>query len=309
MLRQRIYGLAAGYEDLTDHDALRWDPAWQTVVERDEPKASSPTICWLENRAGWKTGRNARVPSRCTKYWSISSSRPSPVLRRHGPQTADVRQSGLWRPHVGPVTAGDRPHRHEARGSNPRYGVTNLPGNSRKRYERIYCARGEMENRIGEQQMRFADRTSAHRWWVNQFRLLLSALAYTLLETIRRLGLKGTRLERAQVHTIRLKLIKIGAVIVRNTRREASCWPVPALIGICSLWWPAAWPPTDGQTGRSECERRNCKRGQGKGAAKNRKTKAHERPNQPSRAPIIRKKHQPGIEAIKRSNTGTQHNW
>ena len=97
--------------------------------------------------------------------------------------------------------------------------VTNLPGNSKKLYERIYCARGEMENRIEEQQMRFADRTSAHRWWVNQFRLLLSALAYTLLETIRRLGLKGTRLVRAQVHTIRLKLIKIGAVIVRNTRR------------------------------------------------------------------------------------------
>lgn len=76
-----------------------------------------------------------------------------------------------------------------------------------------------MENRIEEQQMRFADRTSAHRWWVNQFRLLLSALAYSLLETIRRLGLKGTRLERAQVHTIRLKLIEIGAVIMRNTRR------------------------------------------------------------------------------------------
>ena len=108
---------------------------------------------------------------------------------------------------------------HEARGSNPRYVVTNLPGNSRKLYERIYCARGEMENRIKEQQMLFADRTSAHRWWPNQFRLLLSALTYTLLEAIRRLGLHGTRLARAQVGTIRLKLLKIGAVILRNTRR------------------------------------------------------------------------------------------
>ena len=65
----------------------------------------------------------------------------------------------------------------------------------------------------------FSDRTSAHRWWPNQFRLLLSALAYTLLEAIRRLGLHGTELARAQVATIRLKLLKIGAVIVRNTRR------------------------------------------------------------------------------------------
>ena len=51
MLRQRIYGLAAGYEDLNDHDTLRWDPAWQTAVERDKPAASSPTLCRLENRA------------------------------------------------------------------------------------------------------------------------------------------------------------------------------------------------------------------------------------------------------------------
>ena len=119
----------------------------------------------------------------------------------------------------------DRPRRviarieHTSKGSNPRYVVTNLPGNSRKLYERIYCARGEMENRIKAQLQLFSDRTSAHRWWPNQFRLLLSALAYTLLEAIRRLGLKGTELARAQVATIRLKLLKIGAVIVRNTRR------------------------------------------------------------------------------------------
>ena len=67
--------------------------------------------------------------------------------------------------------------------------------------------------------MLFADRTSAHRWWPNQFRLLLSSLAYLLLDAVHRLGLKGTGLERAQVGTIRLKLLKIGAVILRNTRR------------------------------------------------------------------------------------------
>ncbi len=97
--------------------------------------------------------------------------------------------------------------------------VTNLPGNPKKLYERIYCARGEMENRIKEHLQLFSDRTSAHRWWPNQFRLLPSALAYTLLEAIRRPGLKGTGLARAQVATMGLKLLKIGALIVRNNRR------------------------------------------------------------------------------------------
>ena len=77
-----------------------------------------------------------------------------------------------------------------------------------------------MENRIKEQQLQlFADRTSCHRWWPNQFRLLLASLAYTLMAAIRRLGLHGTDLARAQCATIRLKLLKIGAVILRNTRR------------------------------------------------------------------------------------------
>ena len=78
---------------------------------------------------------------------------------------------------------------------------------------------GDMENRIKEQQLcLFSDRTSCHGWWANQFRLLLSATAYTLLEAIRRHGLHGTELCRARCDTIRLKLLKIGAVIIRNSR-------------------------------------------------------------------------------------------
>ena len=65
----------------------------------------------------------------------------------------------------------------------------------------------------------FADRTSCHHWWPNQFRLLLASLAYTLVNAIRRLSLEGTDMARAQVATIRLKLLRIGAVIRRNTRR------------------------------------------------------------------------------------------
>ena len=109
---------------------------------------------------------------------------------------------------------------HGPKGANPRYVVTNLDGEAQDLYEKLYCARGDMENRIKEQQLDlFADRTSCHGWWANQFRLLLSSLAYTLIETIRRLGLAGTQMARAQAGTIRLKLLKIGAVIVRNSRR------------------------------------------------------------------------------------------
>ncbi|MFQ5959410.1 MAG: IS1380 family transposase, partial [Alphaproteobacteria bacterium] len=109
---------------------------------------------------------------------------------------------------------------HGEKGANPRYVVTNLAGDGDDLYDRLYCARGDMENRIKEQQLDlFADRTSCQRWWANQFRLLLASLAYILLQSIRRLGLKGTELARAQARTIRLKLLKIGAVVVRNTRR------------------------------------------------------------------------------------------
>ena len=109
---------------------------------------------------------------------------------------------------------------HSARGSNPRFVVTNLTGKAQRIYDRLYCARGEMENRIKEQQLGlFADRTSCHTWWANQFRLLLSSLAYTLLETIRRVALHGTARARAQCGTLRLKLLRIGAIVLRNTRR------------------------------------------------------------------------------------------
>ena len=109
---------------------------------------------------------------------------------------------------------------HTDQGSNPRFVVTSLTQPPQELYDELYCARGEMENRIKEQQLDlFADRTSCHAWWPNQFRLLLSSLAYTLVEALRRLVLTGTGLAQAQSGTIRLKLFKIGAVVMRNTRR------------------------------------------------------------------------------------------
>jgi len=90
---------------------------------------------------------------------------------------------------------------HTDKGSNPRFIVTNVVGDSQRIYDRRYCQRGEMENRVKEQMMLFADRVSAHRWWANQWRLLLSALAYTLMEALRRLALGGTALAQATCAT------------------------------------------------------------------------------------------------------------
>ena len=109
---------------------------------------------------------------------------------------------------------------HGEKGANPRFVVTNLEGGAREIYEGTYCPRGEMENRIKEQQLDlFADRTSCHRWWPNQLRLMMSTLAYALVDELRRLALRGTGWARRQAGTLRLCLLKVGAVVRRNTRR------------------------------------------------------------------------------------------
>jgi hypothetical protein len=112
---------------------------------------------------------------------------------------------------------------HLAKGENPRFIVTSLSAErmeDRALYEELYCARGDMENRIKEQQLAlFADRTSTHEMRSNQLRLYFSSFAYVLMQTLRRLGLEGTALARAQCDTIRLKLFKIGAHIRISVRR------------------------------------------------------------------------------------------
>jgi len=105
-------------------------------------------------------------------------------------------------------------------GPNTRFIVTNLPGQPQQLYDHVYCRRGDMENRIKEQQLHlFSDRTSCHYFLANQFRVLLSAAAYILVEHLRREHLAGTQLARAEVNTIRLKLFKIGARVVWSVRR------------------------------------------------------------------------------------------
>ena len=347
LLRQRIFGIALGYEDLNDHAALRHDLALQTAAGRDRALASAATLCRFENRAerdwawavhevlaatfiasferppeeivldmdatddavhGHQEGRFFHgyydrycflplyvfagdhllvaylrpadidpakhslgilklLVARLRRVWpgvrigvrivvradsgfcrwrlmnwcerhgvgyilGLARNARLAALGRPAMALAEARfaASGLKQRHFAELGYGarswDRDRRaiarieHGPKGANPRFTVTNLAGDGRNLYERLYCARGEMENRIKEQQLQlFADRTSCHRWWPNQFRLLLASLAYTLLNAIRRRGLEGTDMARAQCATIRLKLLKIGAVITRNTRR------------------------------------------------------------------------------------------
>jgi hypothetical protein len=119
---------------------------------------------------------------------------------------------------------------------NPRYVVTSLePANwpARKLYEELYCARGDMENRIKEQYSLFAGRVSAATLRANQLRLYLSAAAYVLMSAFRRLGLSTTVWARAQCDTIRLQLLRIGAQVritgARSGFRSRAVTRMPAL--------------------------------------------------------------------------------
>ena len=122
---------------------------------------------------------------------------------------------------------------HLSDGANPRFVVTTIARKdvgARELYEDLYCARGNMENRIKEQQMGlFSDRTSSHTLRANQLRLWFSCIAYVLLHELRRIGLKNTELQSAQAWTIREKLFKIGAVVTISFRRirlaMASAYP------------------------------------------------------------------------------------
>ena len=112
---------------------------------------------------------------------------------------------------------------HLAQGPNPRFVTTSIAAEevaAAVLYEQHYCGRGDMENRIKEQQLyMFARRTSCATMRANQLRLWFSAIAYTLQVALRRLGLTGTELAQAQCHTIRLKLLKIGAQVRVTVRK------------------------------------------------------------------------------------------
>ena len=353
MLRQRVYGLALGWEDLNDHGALRCDVAMQTAVGVDREVASAPTLCrlekWADKATAWRLhevlvdqfiASFKSAPEElvldfdatdnplygqqegkffhgyydtycylplyvfCGQQLLCAYLRPSRIdgakhsaailkllvkrLRQTWPQVRIVfrgdsgfcRQriinyceranvnyiiglarnprlqaitefmelamkdsytaTGLKQREIGEFVYAAQSWARQRRvitrleyggqGNNPRYVVTNLAGVAQELYDDLYCQRGEAENRIKEAQVGlFASRTSCHHFQSNQLRMLLAALGYVLIERLRALALVGTKLATAQVDTLRCKLLKVAAVITRNTRRIrlylASHWP------------------------------------------------------------------------------------
>jgi hypothetical protein len=136
--------------------------------------------------------------------------------------------------------------------ANPRFVVTSLPRERMRAstlYRKAYCARGDMENRIKEQQLgMFADRTSASTMRANQLRLWIASVAYTLVHELRRLGLAGTPLEKAQVDTIRVRLLKIAGRVKISVRRVrialSSLFPLQAVFERVLLNLRAAYGPS-----------------------------------------------------------------
>jgi hypothetical protein len=145
------------------------------------------------------------------------TGKPARVFREFEYQTKKTKKGG-W----------DRARRVVAKAEhidgkeNPRFVVTSLSAEqwaAQALYEDLYCARGDMENRIKEQFSLFADRVSAETMRANQTRMYWSVMAYVLVSGLRRLGLKGTALAQAQVSTIRTKLLKIGAQVRVSVRK------------------------------------------------------------------------------------------
>ena len=128
--------------------------------------------------------------------------------------------------------------------ANPRFVVTSLAaarGQPAALYEELYCARGDMENRIKEQQLAlFADRTSTATMRANQLRLWIAVVAYVLVHELRRLGLRGTELARAQVRTIRTRLLKLGGFVRVSVRR---CGRAQQRVSVAAAVRPRAGQP------------------------------------------------------------------
>ena len=166
-----------------------------------------------------------------TQQWK-ETGKPARIFTEFEYQTRKQRNRGGWSRSRRVVAKAE----HIDGKENPRFVVTSLGGErwtAKALYEDVYCARGDMENRIKEQFSLFADRVSAETMRANQLRLYLSAMAYVLVSGLRRLGLKATELAQAQVSTIRGKLLKIGAQIRVTVRRVwvsmASSYPWQSL--------------------------------------------------------------------------------
>lgn len=200
----------------------RW-PEVKIIVRGDSGFCRDNLMSWCEENDlsyVFGMGKNDRLLARIAKKMAKSKRRywgNKKATRRYGDFRYRTRDS--WNHSRRVVGKAE----HLDKGANPRFVVTNLPKkefNSKALYEDLYCARGDMENRIKEQQLdMFADRTSTALMRSNQLRLYFSSMAYILIQAFRRLGLAGTEYAKAQCGTIREKLLKIGAQIKITVRR------------------------------------------------------------------------------------------
>ena len=215
---------------------LRW-PEVRIILRGDSGFCVDELMTWCEqNRVDFVLGmaRNKRLEGLVAdalaeaKQQFESTQQPARVFVEFEHETL----SGSWNRKRRVVAKAE----HIDGKSNPRFIVTSLAAEGwekRSLYEETYCARGDMENRIKEQFVLFADRVSASTMRANQMRIYFSVIAYTLMNGLRRLGLRATALATAQVGTIRLRLLKIGALVRITVRkvwvRMASSYPCQQL--------------------------------------------------------------------------------
>ncbi len=343
LLKQRVYAIAAGYEDVNDHDALRNEPGFQIAVGREAPLASSSTLCRFENAVdrqslvemskvmvehfiashrsppeelildfdptdhtlyGQQEGRHYHgyykdycfLPLQvfCGEHLLVSLLRPSNIdgsryagailrlivkrlrqawtkvkitfrgdgafarkrllywcennqvnyivgmasnkrlekmaagLLSHAKEQYETHhtEQRLFTDFSYAAESWNRERRviakieHNDKGGNLRFVITDLKLPAESMYDNGYCPRGNMENGIKQLKLDLhSDRNSCHDFLANQFRLLLSSFAYILLSELRRENLSGTKLARAYCGTLRLKLLKIAGIVLKNTRR------------------------------------------------------------------------------------------
>jgi hypothetical protein len=194
-------------------------PQVRIIVRGDSGFCRQRLIRWCErNAVGYIIGvaRNARL-HRIVEGWerwmqeNFAGAREKQRLIREFHYAADS-----WNTERRIVTRLE----FGSQGTNPRFIVTNLDRPAHELYDELYCQRGEAENRIKETQLDlFGTRASSQKFLANWLRTLFSALAYTLMQRLREMALAGTDLARASAATIRVKLLKIGAAVIRNTRR------------------------------------------------------------------------------------------
>lgn len=239
-LRPSSIGPAVGsrkeVERIVKQIRQRW-PEVEIILRGDSGFCADELLTWCENNGvHYVVGvaRNQRLeklidgPLAEAKQQFEATQQPARIFVEFEHKTLQ----GAWNKNRRVVAKAE----HINGKSNPRFVVTSLEAASwekQKLYEELYCGRGDMENRIKEQFVLFADRVSVSTMRGNQLRVYLSVIAYTLMNGLRRLGLQATTMATAQVGTIRLKLLKIGALIQVTVRkvwvRIASSYPYQAL--------------------------------------------------------------------------------